>query len=107
MKPSKGNILKRLIWLGSSVLCIFGAGEAFASIPAGNGTYTGCYLKATGTLRLIDTAIPPKSAWLASRYRSPGVKQGQRGQPVRPERPVRQGHEDPRATAQICPAQTR
>jgi len=31
---------------------------AMASIPAADGTYTGCYLKALGSLRVIDTAVP-------------------------------------------------
>src|SRR5271169_5726667 len=35
-----------------------GGGRAFASIPDANGIYTGCYFKALGSLRLIDTAIP-------------------------------------------------
>jgi hypothetical protein len=31
---------------------------ASASVPAADGTYSGCYFKSLGTIRLIDTAIP-------------------------------------------------
>jgi hypothetical protein len=38
---------------------------ASASVPAADGTYTGCYFKSLGTIRLIDTAIPAQKclAW--------------------------------------------
>jgi hypothetical protein len=33
------------------------AAVASASVPASDGTFTGCYLRALGTIRLIDTAV--------------------------------------------------
>ena len=33
-------------------------GVAYAAIPDGAGVYTACKLKATGTIRLIDTSLP-------------------------------------------------
>ena len=36
-------------------------GIASAAIPDGNGVFTGCRLKATGTVRLIDPSLPQSS----------------------------------------------
>jgi hypothetical protein len=36
--------------------CALAGGVAWAAIPGGDGTINGCYLKVTGTLRVIDTA---------------------------------------------------
>lgn len=50
-----------LRWLLQGVLLVtltLGAGRALASVPDANGVYTACYVKALGTLRLIDTADP-------------------------------------------------
>jgi hypothetical protein len=45
-------------WLALSVLALaFPVVNTHASIPAADGTYTGCLFKALGTVRLIDTAI--------------------------------------------------
>jgi hypothetical protein len=41
-----------------SAILAMGATMASASVPAADGTYTGCYFKSLGTIRLIDTAIP-------------------------------------------------
>ena len=41
-----------------AVLLSLTAGEARASIPAADGSYSGCLFKALGTLRLIDPAVP-------------------------------------------------
>jgi hypothetical protein len=35
--------------------CVLAGGVAWAAIPGGDGTIDGCYLKVTGTLRVIDT----------------------------------------------------
>jgi hypothetical protein len=39
------------------LLVIVAAGAAYATIPDGNGVYTACLLKSTGTIRLIDPSI--------------------------------------------------
>jgi hypothetical protein len=50
---------KRLLLQGALVVTLaLGASRTFASIPAPDGTYTACILKALGTLRLIDAADP-------------------------------------------------
>lgn len=49
---------QRLFRAATLFTLALGAGRALASIPAADGTYTGCYLKAIGTLRVIDTAVP-------------------------------------------------
>ena len=36
-------------------------GIGYAAIPDGNGVYTACKLRATGTIRLIDKSLPPAS----------------------------------------------
>jgi Collagen triple helix repeat (20 copies) len=36
--------------------CALAGGVALAAIPGGDGTIIGCYLKTTGTLRVIDPA---------------------------------------------------
>lgn len=41
-------------------ICVLAAGVAWAAIPGGDGTITGCYLKVTGTLRVIDTSTGSK-----------------------------------------------
>jgi hypothetical protein len=41
-----------------SAVLAMGTAVASASVPAADGTYTGCYFKSLGTIRLIDTAIP-------------------------------------------------
>jgi Collagen triple helix repeat (20 copies) len=52
------RITKRLLQGIVLFTSLLGVSRAFASIPAPDGTYTGCYLKGAGLLRLIDTAIP-------------------------------------------------
>jgi hypothetical protein len=44
--------------MGAAVFsaCVFAGGVAWAAIPGGDGTINGCYLKVTGTLRVIDTS---------------------------------------------------
>jgi hypothetical protein len=43
--------------LAGSALVLATAGIAYATIPDGNGVYTACMLKSTGTIRLIDPSI--------------------------------------------------
>jgi len=51
---------RRLVRLGvlSAVLLALAGGIAYATIPDGNHVYTACYLRATGTMRLIDPSLP-------------------------------------------------
>jgi len=52
------RLKKRLLEGVVLINLAIGAGQAFASIPGPDGTYTACRLKALGTLRLIDAADP-------------------------------------------------
>ncbi len=47
--------------VGALVTLALGAGRGFASIPAADGTYTGCYQRVQGQLRVIDTANPAQT----------------------------------------------
>ena len=47
--------------LCTGVFALAAAGLAYATIPSGSGVYTGCLLKATGTIRLIDPTLGDKS----------------------------------------------
>ncbi|HVM56445.1 MAG TPA: hypothetical protein VMT74_03200 [Gaiellaceae bacterium] len=42
----------------STVLLAVAGGIAYATIPDSNNVYNACLLKATGTIRLIDTSLP-------------------------------------------------
>jgi collagen triple helix repeat protein len=42
----------------STVMLAVAAGIAYATIPDSNHVYNACLLRATGTIRLIDTALP-------------------------------------------------
>lgn len=79
------RITQRLLQ-GVVVLTLaLGAGRAFASIPAADGTYTGCYLRFWGTLRVIDTAIPTqKCGWFEVQVAwNPKGPKGDTGDPGR------------------------
>lgn len=45
------------IVVAATVVGLVGAGIAYATIPDSSGVYTGCLLKATGTIRLIDPSL--------------------------------------------------
>jgi hypothetical protein len=50
---------KAIKWLALSILALaFPVVNTHASIPAADGTYTGCLFKSLGTVRLIDPAVP-------------------------------------------------
>lgn len=51
------RIIRATQWIMTCAF-VLTAGGASASIPAADGTYTGCYLMAFGSLRVIDAAIP-------------------------------------------------
>ena len=51
----------RIILAGLALGAALAGGVAWATIPADNGLYTACKLKATGTIRLIDPAGPSSS----------------------------------------------
>ena len=59
------NLVRNVVTSSAALACasvaIILPSLAQASIPAPNGTYTGCYLVAIGTLRLIDTANPKET----------------------------------------------
>ena len=46
------------IALLSTVMLAVAGGIAYATIPDSGGVYNACLLKATGTIRLIDTSLP-------------------------------------------------
>ena len=57
MRRAVGRRLVRLGVLSAALLAIAG-GIAYATIPAGNHVFTACFLRATGTMRLIDPSLP-------------------------------------------------
>jgi hypothetical protein len=59
----------------------FGASEARASIPAADGTYTGCTFRGFGTLRLIDVSIPSQRCLAGIETQVTWNKTGPQGPP--------------------------
>ena len=57
MRRAVGRRLVRLGVLSAALLALAG-GIAYATIPAGNHVFTACFLRATGTMRLIDPSLP-------------------------------------------------
>ncbi|MCW2964615.1 MAG: hypothetical protein JWO17_1867 [Actinomycetia bacterium] len=49
---------KRALALATLAASMTAVGIAYGAIPDGNGVYSACMLKATGTIRLIDPALP-------------------------------------------------
>ena len=47
--------------IASALVLVIAAGIAYATIPSGNNVYTACMLKGVGTIRLIDTSLPPSN----------------------------------------------
>ena len=43
--------------LATAAIGLIAGGVAYATIPDGHGVFTGCLLKETGTIRLIDTSL--------------------------------------------------
>ena len=68
MNTLLGRRARRLAVLVAAGLAV-AAGVAYATIPSSGGVYTACMLKATGTIRLIDSSLPasnPRSHCITS-----------------------------------------
>lgn len=84
------------------------AGGAQASIPAADGTYTGCLFRALGTVRLIDAAVPTQKClgqvetlvtWNKVGPAGPAGATGQPGAPGAPGAPGTPGLDGKSITA--------
>jgi hypothetical protein len=84
-----------LVLLGAIVIVGAGAGVAYASIPAADGTIHGCYKNSTGMLIAIDSAASCPSGYTALNWSQTGP-QGPAGAT---------GPQGPRATAQDVTSQ--
>src|ERR671922_742774 len=71
-------------WVGGAIATVALAGTAYATIPGGDGTISGCYAKSGGTLRVIDASVTScKSGETAlnwDQHGQPGP-QGPQGEP--------------------------
>src|SRR6476620_8548334 len=52
--------IRVLAVIGAALVLMIGGAVAFAQIPAADGTISSCYMKSTGTIRIIDTGVACK-----------------------------------------------
>jgi hypothetical protein len=78
-----GRIARRPILIATTLaaLATVGVGVAHASIPGSGQTYTGCFFKNTGTLRLIDPSLGSRNPLGYCSNRETRVTWNQKGQP--------------------------
>lgn len=118
MKHLLTRMSRRSAALAFVVLAAIGVGAALASIPAADGTITGCVNKADGTLRVIDltktrqcktntrdnSALEPD--WVA-RPAGTARATGARGRQGRPRAKWTQGRQGRPRTQRDCRAEGR
>ena len=68
---------RALIVIGAAIVLMVGGAFAYASIPAADGTITGCVNKTSGVVRIIDTA---KTSCTKNEDTVPWNQAGQPGQ---------------------------
>jgi hypothetical protein len=71
---------RRLLLVATALFAV-ACGVAYATIPGGGGVYTACMLRNVGTVRLIDTSLPPSNLMSHCTSLETQVTWNQEGQP--------------------------